>query len=82
MRLSGRYVTAIGLAAALAGCGDSPESQLRKAREQKNSWEETSRLTAELSQQGAIPAEYRRQLLVAVQRESAKATQMIRELSR
>jgi hypothetical protein len=71
----------IGLAAALTGCGDSPESQLRKAREQKNSWEETSRLTAELSQQGALPAEYRRQLLEAVRKESARATQTIRELS-
>jgi hypothetical protein len=72
----------IGLAAMSGGCGSSPESELRKAREQNDSWEETSRLTAELSQQGALPFEYRRQLIESIRRESAKAAQMIRELSR
>ena len=81
MRLSGTYLVTIGLVFASAGCGSAPESELRKAREEKDSWEETSRLTAELSQRGVLPADYRRQLLEAIRQGSAKATHTIRELS-
>jgi len=57
----------------LAACSSSPSEQTRKLHQTQQSWEATVRLTTELSQRGAVPAEYARQTLDAARQELEKA---------
>ena len=47
----------------VVGCRGSKEDQARKLNQERASWEATVQLTQELSGGGALPAEYRRQVL-------------------
>lgn len=61
----------LGIAAA---CQGSKEDQARKLDQERSSWNATVQLTGELSGRGALPAEYRRQVL----EKAAKNLQKIR----
>jgi hypothetical protein len=65
----------------LAACSSSPSEQGRKLHQTEQSWEATVRLTTELSQRGAVPAEYARQTLEAARQELAKARRKAERLS-
>ena len=65
----------------LAACSGSPSEQARKLHQTKQSWESTVRLTTELSQKGAVPAEYARQTLDAAGQELEKTRQKAEQLS-
>jgi hypothetical protein len=65
----------------LAGCGGSKAEQARKLRQTEQSWEATARLTTELRQRGAVPAEYVRQTLEAAEQELQKTRQKAARLS-
>ena len=65
----------------LAACSSSPTEQTRKLHQTKQSWESTVRLTTELSQKGAVPAEYARQTLDAARQELEKARRKAESLS-
>lgn len=58
----------------VAGCKGSKEDQARKLNQKRASWDATVQLTEELSGRGALPAEYRRQVL----EKSAKGLQKVR----
>jgi hypothetical protein len=66
--------------ALIAACG-SKEDQARKLRQTEQSWEATARLTTELRQRGAVPAEYARQTLAAAEQELQKTRQKAAHLS-
>jgi hypothetical protein len=65
----------------LAACSGSPGEQAAKLRQKQQSWESTERLTTELSQKGALPAEYVRQALEAARQELDKARRDAERLS-
>jgi hypothetical protein len=44
-------------------CHSSSEQKQKKLRQERASWEATARLTDELSERGALPAVYRRQVM-------------------
>jgi hypothetical protein len=60
-------------AALFAACGSSPQKQAREAHQALASWTATAELSAELTQSGALPRQYVRQLNEAVQRGKQKA---------
>jgi hypothetical protein len=45
------------------GCHSSPEKKQEKLRQERTSWEATAQLTDELTQRGAVPPVYRRQVM-------------------
>src|SRR4051812_33272483 len=49
--------------ALLTGCHSSPEKKQEKLRQEQKSWRATAQLTDELSERGAVPAVYRRQVM-------------------
>src|SRR3954454_15339008 len=49
--------------ALLTGCHSSPEKKHEKLRQEQKSWEATTQLTGDLSQRGAVPEVYRRQVM-------------------
>jgi hypothetical protein len=57
------------------GCGGSRQEQARKLDQERASWEATARLTDKLSEGGALPPVYRRQVL----QKSAENLQKIRQ---
>lgn len=59
----------------VVGCAGSRQDQARKLDQQRASWEATARLTDELSERGAVPPVYRRQVL----QKSAENLQKIRQ---
>jgi hypothetical protein len=65
----------------LAACVGSPSAQARKLHQTQQSWEATARLTTELSQRGAVPAEYARQALDAARQELEKTRQKAEKIS-
>jgi exonuclease VII small subunit len=77
-------VSAARLAASLVlltACRASPHEQIDKLSQTQRSWEETTRLTTELWQRGAVPAEYARQTLDAARQELDKARRSVEQLS-
>ena len=64
----------------LAACRGSPSEQARKLHQTQQSWEATARLTKELLQRGAVPAEYARQTLDAARQELEKTRQKAEKL--
>ena len=67
--------------ALLMACHSSPEGQLEKVRQELASWDATQRLTAELSQEGALPPVYVRQVSEAVTQGREKARQQAAKIS-
>jgi hypothetical protein len=65
----------------LAACRGSPSEQARKLHQSQQSWEATVRLTAELRNKRAVPAEYARQTLDAARQELEKAHRKDEKLS-
>jgi hypothetical protein len=65
----------------LGACRGSPSDQARKLHQTQRSWEAMARLTAELRQKGAVPAEYARQTLDAAKQELDKARREEQKLS-
>jgi hypothetical protein len=65
----------------LAACSGSPSEQARKLHQTQRSWEATARLTKEMLQRGAVPAEYARQTLDAASEELEKTRQQAEQLS-
>jgi hypothetical protein len=68
--------------ALLAGCQSSPESQLQKVQQELASWDATARLTRELSQRGALPPVYVRQVSEAVEQGRNQAHQRAAKISK
>jgi hypothetical protein len=65
----------------LAACRNSPSEEARKLQQTQQSWEATARLTKEMLQRGAVPAEYARQTLDAATQELEKTRQKAEQLS-
>jgi hypothetical protein len=65
----------------LLACRGSPSEQARKLQQTQHSWEVTARLTAELSQRGAVPAKYARQTLDVARQELENARRKAERLS-
>jgi hypothetical protein len=65
----------------LTACRASPHEQIDKLFQTERSWEETARLTTELWQRGAVPAEYARQTLAAAREELDQARRSVERLS-
>jgi len=59
----------------VAACHQSPEKQQEKIQQQLKSWDATERLTGELSDRGALPALYVRQVHEAAEQARKKAQQ-------
>ena len=57
----------------LPACGGSAQRQAEELQQQVASWEATARLTRELAQERALPEQYTRQVLEAVQEGLDKA---------
>jgi uncharacterized lipoprotein YmbA len=71
----------LGSLVLLAACSGSPSEQARKLHQTQQSWEATERLTKEMLQRGAVPAEYARQTLDAARQELEKTRQKAEQLS-
>lgn len=71
-------VLLLGLALA---CGSSKQDQFRKLAQQDSSWQATIRLTTQLEQRGALPAEYSRQTLEVAEQELQQTQQKADQLS-
>jgi hypothetical protein len=65
----------------LVACSGSPSEQTARLRQKQQSWESTQRLTTQLSQKGALPAEYVGQALEAVRQGLDKARRDAAKLS-
>ena len=61
--------------ALLAGCHRSPQKEQEKLQQELKSWEATAQLTRELSQRGALPRVYVRQVAKAVEEGKQKVRQ-------
>jgi hypothetical protein len=58
--------------ALLAGCHRSPQKEQEKLQQELKSWDATIQLTRELSQRGALPQLYVRQVAEAVEQGKQK----------
>jgi hypothetical protein len=67
--------------ALVAGCTKSPEAKAKEARTSLASWEATRRLLEAQRARGAIPDEYVRQVLRAVEEGRAQARAQLRDAS-
>jgi ABC-type phosphate transport system substrate-binding protein len=82
VRRSRRQAMILALFFAIAaGCGGSKETQARKLDQERASWEATAELTKELSQRGALPAEYSRQVYQVTAEGLKKARKQSAQLS-
>jgi putative membrane protein len=72
---------ALVLLLALMACGGSKPEQFRKLAQQDSSWQATIRLTTQLEQRGALPAEFSRQTLEAAEQELRQTQQKAHQLS-
>jgi len=61
--------------ALLAGCHSSPQKEQEKLRQELTSWDATAQLTRELSDRGALPRVYVRQVSEAVEQGKQKLQQ-------
>jgi hypothetical protein len=59
----------------VTACHSSPEKQQEKLRQELSSWEATDRLARELSDRGAVPRVYVRQIAEAVEQGKQKVRQ-------
>ena len=59
----------------VTACHGSPEKQQEKLRQELSSWEATDRLASELSDRGALPRVYLRQIAEAVEQGKQKVRQ-------
>jgi len=59
----------------LSACHSSPEKEQEKLRQQLSSWEATGRLASELSDRGALPGVYVRQIAEVVEQGKQKVRQ-------
>jgi len=59
----------------VAACHSSPEKEQEKLRQQLSSWEATEHLASELSERGALPGVYARQIAEVVQQGKQKVRQ-------
>jgi hypothetical protein len=67
--------------ALITGCHGSSEKKQEKLRQERASWEATARLTDELSQKGAVPEVYRRQVMEKSSKNLDKIRQQEQQLS-
>jgi len=67
--------------ALLTGCHSSPEKKQEKLRQEQKSWRATAQLTDELSERGAVPAVYRRQVMEKSSENLHKIRQQEQQLS-
>jgi hypothetical protein len=65
----------------VVGCRGSKEDQTRKLSQERASWEATVQLTQELYGGGALPAEYRRQVLEKAEKNLQKIRSQAAQLS-
>jgi hypothetical protein len=66
----------------VTACHSSPEKEQEKLRQQLSSWEATDRLASELSERGALPGIYVRQIAEAVEQGKQKVRQQAAKSSR
>jgi hypothetical protein len=66
----------------VTACHSSPEKEQEKLRQQLSSWEATDRLASELSERGALPRVYVRQIAEAVEQGKQKVRQQAAKSSR
>ena len=59
----------------VTACHSSPEKEQEKLRQQLSSWEATGRLASELSDRGALPGVYVRQIAEVVEQGKQKVRQ-------
>jgi hypothetical protein len=67
--------------ALLAGCSRSPEAKAKDAKAALASWEATRRLLDEQRARGALPEQYVRQVIRAVEEGRAEAIAQLRQAS-
>jgi hypothetical protein len=68
-------------AALIVSCHRSPQSEHQQLQRELDSWDATARLTRELSQRGALPPVYVRQVSEAVQQGRDKVHQRAAKIS-
>ena len=66
----------------VTACHSSPEKEQEKLRQQRSSWEATERLASELSERGALPGVYVRQIAEVVAQGKQKVRQEAAKSSR
>jgi hypothetical protein len=71
----------IGGLALVLGCTKSPEAKAKEAKAALASWEATRRLLDEQRARGALPEQYVRQVIRAVEEGRAQATAELRQAS-
>jgi len=76
-----RCVVVLGGTALLAACTKSPETKAKEAETALASWEATRRLLDEQRARGALPDQYVRQVIRAVEEGRAQATAQLRQAS-
>ena len=59
----------------VTACHSSPEKEQEKLRQELSSWDATDRLARELSERGALPAVYQRQISEAIAQGKQKVRQ-------
>ena len=59
----------------VTACHSSPEKEQEKLRQELKSWDATARLARELSERGALPAVYLRQISEAIAQGKQKVRQ-------
>jgi hypothetical protein len=80
-RLERQAMTLILFFAGATGCGGSKASQAQELEQQKASWQATASLVQELSDQKAVPADYRRQVLTVTDQGLEKVRKQAAKLS-
>jgi hypothetical protein len=66
----------------VSACHSTPEKKQEKLRQQLSSWEATDRLAGELSERGALPGVYLRQIAEVVEQGKQKVRQQAAKGSR
>ncbi|MFL5470758.1 MAG: hypothetical protein ACJ8A6_12765 [Gemmatimonadales bacterium] len=69
------FPTFLALLTFLTACHRSPEKQQEQLRQELKSWDATARLTHELSERGALPGVYLRQISEAIEQGKQKVRQ-------
>jgi hypothetical protein len=64
----------------VTACHGSPQQEQQKIQQELASWDATARLTRELSERGALPSVYVRQVREAVEQGRKKAHQSAAQL--
>ncbi len=76
------FLTFLTFPTFLSACHSSPEKEQEKLRQQLSSWEATEHLASELSERGALPGVYVRQIAEVVQQGKQKVRQQAAKSSR